>query len=86
MVPPLPVTEVTRSIWLNGVHGKCRIIFYYLKWIAIIYFNTLIDENNWYMMNNDCLNRQVIMCPSVTILMSLRYHSDPLTLNLKYNP
>ena len=34
------------------------------------------------MMNNDCLNRLVIMCPSVTISMSLRYHSDHLTLYL----
>ena len=49
IVPPLPVTEGQKLNLPNGVHGKCRIIFYYLKWVAKIYFNTLIDENNWYM-------------------------------------
>ena len=50
IVPPLGllVTE-GHKFNLNLVHGKCIILCYYLKWVAKIYFNTLIDENNRHM-------------------------------------
>ena len=44
IVPPLLVTEGHE--FNLAVHGKLRIIFYYPKWVANIYFNILIDVNN----------------------------------------
>ena len=52
IVPPLLVTEghkfnldkcSTPTVALHGRGPKCRILFYYLKWVAKIYYNTLID-------------------------------------------
>ena len=39
VVPPLSVTEghKFKLAKYSTLHGKCRIIFYYLKWVAKIY-------------------------------------------------